>query len=66
MAGKEPIKPRLLSVKEASIYLSRSIPALRELIWKGEFPVIRTGRRIHIDTLDLEKWIQAHKVRYTY
>ena len=61
-----PIKPRLLTVKEASVYLGRSVPALRELIWKGEFPVIRTGRRIHLDTADLENWIQQHKTRYEY
>jgi excisionase family DNA binding protein len=66
MLAKEPIKPRLLSVKEAASYPGRSVPSIRELIWAGSLPIIRVGRRIHVDILDLEKWIEQHKIRYTY
>jgi len=59
------IKPRLLTVKEASVYLGRSIPSIRELIWGGTLPIVRVGRRIHLDLIDLDKWIEAHKIRYT-
>jgi len=59
------IKPRLLTVKEASVYLGRSIPSIRELIWDGTLPIVRVGRRIHLDVIDLDKWIEAHKIRYT-
>jgi len=59
------IKPRLLTVKEASVYLGRSIPSIRELIWDGTLPIVRVGRRIHLDLIDLDKWIEAHKIRYT-
>jgi len=59
------IKPRLLTVKEASVYLGRSIPSIRELIWGGTLPIVRVGRRIHLDVIDLDKWIEAHKIRYT-
>jgi excisionase family DNA binding protein len=63
---KVPIKPRLLTVKEASTYLGRSVPSIRELIWNGSLPIVRVGRRIHFDLFDLEKWIEQHKTRYTY
>ena len=66
MAAKEPIKPRLLSVKEAATYLGRSVPSIRELIWAGSLPIVREGRRIHLDLIDLEKWIQERKTRFTY
>ena len=60
------LKPRLLTVKEAASYLGRSIPSIRELIWGGSLPIVRVGRRIHLDLIDLDKWIEAHKIRYTY
>lgn len=64
---REPpiIKPRLLTVREAAIYLGRSIPSIRELVWSGSLPVVRVGRRIHFDILDLNRWIEENKVRYT-
>lgn len=66
MADREPIKPRLLSIKEASAYLGRSVPSLRALIWAGNLPIVRVDRRIHLDLFDLEKWIEQHKTRFTY
>jgi len=65
-AEKEPIRARLLTIKEAATYLGRSVPAIRELIWKGKLPIIRPDRRIHLDLFDLEKWIEQHKTKYTY
>lgn len=64
-AFKEPLRKRLLSVQEASIYIGRSIPALRELIWAGRLPIVKTDRRIFLDVLDLDKWIDQNKTRYT-
>ncbi len=66
MAGREPIQPRLLSVKEAAAYIGRSPTAVRELIWKGDLPIVRPDRRIHLDRNDLDAWINQHKTRYTY
>jgi excisionase family DNA binding protein len=66
MKPEREIKPRLLTLKEASAYLGRSVPSIRELVWAGSLPIVRVGRRIHLDTLDLEKWIEQHKTRYTY
>jgi excisionase family DNA binding protein len=65
-AERESIKPRLLTIKEAATYLGRSVPAIRELIWKGDLPVVRPDRRIHLDILDLDKWIEKNKTRFSY
>lgn len=59
-------RKRLLSVKDAAVYLGRSVPAIRELIWSGSLPYIRVDRRVHLDLFDLDKWIEQHKTRYTY
>jgi len=60
-----PMK-RLLTVKEAAIYIGRSVPAVRELIWAGKLPIIRPDRRISLDINDLDRWIEQHKTTYTY
>ncbi len=60
------ISKRLYSINEASIYLGRSVWALREMLWAGKLPYIKDGRRILLDILDLEKWIDQHKIKYTY
>ena len=63
---KEILKKRLLTVQETSIYLGRSVPSIRELIWKGELPFVRVGRRVHLDVFDLDRWIDQHKIKYTF
>ncbi|MBI3803478.1 MAG: excisionase family DNA-binding protein [Nitrospirae bacterium] len=54
---------RLYTISEAAIYLGRSIWSVRELIWKGELPSIKVGRRVHLDIKDLDGFIEQHKVR---
>lgn len=63
---RELLKKRLLTIKEAGIYLGRSEWSVRELIWAGSLPSVKVGRRIHLDIYDLDKWIEAHKTRYTF
>lgn len=63
---KEPLKKRLFTIKEAAEYLGRSEWSIRELIWGGSLPSVKVGRRIHLDILDLDKWIEEHKTRNTY
>jgi hypothetical protein len=65
MANREPIKPRLLTVKETSTCPGRSVPSIRELIRTGSLPVVRVERRVDLDLIDPEKWIEQHKARYT-
>jgi hypothetical protein len=55
---------RLYNLKEASVYLGRSVWGVRGLIWAGKIPVVRDGRRIFIDILDLEKFVDSNKSTY--
>jgi excisionase family DNA binding protein len=60
------LNKRLYNLNEASVYLGRSVGALRELIWKGELPCIKVGRRVHLDILDMDIFIEKNKTQFTY
>jgi excisionase family DNA binding protein len=55
-------EPRLLSVKEAAMYIGRTPKALWHLIGDGAVPVVREGSRVHLDRADLDGWIEMRKV----
>ncbi|NGZ97374.1 MAG: hypothetical protein CV089_14870 [Nitrospira sp. WS110] len=57
----EPISKRLYSVKEAGKYLGRSPWGVRHLIWEGHLPQVRQGRRVMVDIVDMDKFIEKHK-----
>ncbi|THI92256.1 MAG: helix-turn-helix domain-containing protein [Nitrospira sp. CG24A] len=54
---------RLYSIPEAAEYLGRSTWSVRRLIWAGELPSVRAGRRVHLDVCDMEAFIENNKVR---
>ncbi len=54
---------RLYSLSEAAIYLGRSIWSVRRLLWDGELPQVRVGRRVHIDLRDMDAFIDQNKVK---
>ena len=58
-----PMSPRLLPLKDAAQWLGLTVWAMRERVWAGDIPVIRFdgGRKMYIDTLDLEQFIESHK-----
>ena len=58
-----PVK-RLYSIKEAALYLGRSVWAVREMIWAGKLPYIKDGRRILVDIYDMDEWIEKNKTRF--
>lgn len=62
-----PVSPRLLPLKQAAEYLGLTLWALRERIWAGDIPVVRFsgGRKMFIDTQDLDDLIAKNKVRIT-
>jgi len=66
-SGK-PIRPqkRLYSIQDASVYLGRSIWAIREMIWAGKIPCVRDGKRVLIDIQDMDTWIERNKTKYVY
>ena len=55
---------RLYSIKEASVYLGRSVAAVREMIWAGKLPYVRADRRIYLDIYDMDEWIERNKTRF--
>jgi len=55
------VQPVLLSVKDAGVYIGRSEQAVQHLIFEKELPVVRVGRRVHLDRRDLDAWIEKNK-----
>lgn len=58
------VSKRLYSIKEASVYLGRTVWAVREMIWAGKIPIVRDGRRILIDIFDMDRWVDRNKMEY--
>jgi len=56
------VAPRLLSVPQAADYLGRSEQSIQHLIFRREIPVVRCGRRVHLDKVELDRWIERNKV----
>ena len=59
--------PRLLPLKDAAAWLGLTVWAMRERIWAGDIPVVRFpgGRKMYVDSRDLEDFIQKNKTRFT-
>jgi excisionase family DNA binding protein len=55
------IRPRLLTVEQAAVYLSRSKASVQHLVASGKVPTVRSDRRVFIDAEDLDAWIREHK-----
>ncbi len=62
----QKITKRLYTLKESAEYLGRSEWGMRELIWSGSIPVVRTegGRKIFVDIEDLSDFITRNKSTY--
>ena len=56
-----PLPKRLYSLPEAAHYLGRTLWSMRELVWKGSIPIVREGKRIFVDIVDLEAYVNKHK-----
>ena len=61
---RAPASRRLLSIAQASEYLSLSTWTIREMTWRGDLPHIRCGRRILLDIYDLDEWIERGKFHH--
>jgi excisionase family DNA binding protein len=59
--GASRVQAVLLSVKDAAIYLGRSEQSVQRLIFDRAVPVVRVGRRVHLDRRDLDLWIEKNK-----
>ena len=54
---------RLLDMNSAGQYVGLSYWTIRAMIFRGEIPFIRAGRRILVDIRDLDAWVEANKIQ---
>ncbi len=52
---------RLLTLPEAARYLGCKLWCVRELIWKGQIPYTRFGKRFQVDVRDLDDLVEREK-----
>jgi excisionase family DNA binding protein len=57
------ITPRLLSQQEAASYLGISYWTLRDLVFRRELPFVKIGRRVLVDRLDLDAYLDRSKIQ---
>ena len=55
---------KLVTAKVASIETGIAYTTLRELVFRGELPVVRVGRAWYFNRRDLESWIADHTERF--
>ena len=55
--------PRLLPLQQAARTMGLTTWAMRERVWSGDIPYVKFpgGRKIYIDSLDIEKFIEKNK-----
>ena len=58
-----PLNKRLYDLKEAATYLGRPVFSVRGLIWNGALPVIKDGRKLYLDIVDMNNYIERCKER---
>ena len=54
--------PRLLSQQDAAHYLGISYWTVRDLIFRRELPWVKIGRRILVDRMDLDAYLDRSKI----
>lgn len=62
MQPPKSIEPRLLSQQEAALYLGISYWTLRDLVFRRELPFVRIGRRVLIDRIDVDAYLDRSKI----
>ncbi len=58
-----PLPRRLYDIKAAAGYLGISPWTVREMIWRGDLPCVRLGRRQYLDIKDVDALIEGNKMR---
>ncbi len=56
------IQPRLLSQQDAASYLGISYWTIRDLVFRRDIPFVRIGRRILVDRVDLDAYLDRSKI----
>ena len=61
--SEQELSQRLLTIKQAGSYLALGPWRIRSLIYRGELPYVRLGRRILLDLKDLDSLVDTKKQR---
>ena len=56
------VEPRLLSQHEAARYLGISYWTVRDLVFRRHIPFVKIGRRVLVDRLDLDAYLDRSKI----
>lgn len=64
---RQPTTPaaRLVPAKTAAAETGIAYTTLRDLVFRGELPVLKIGRAWYLDRADLARFIDSHKERLT-
>ncbi len=58
-----PLSRRLYDIQAVGAYLGISPWTVREMIWRGDLPCVRIGRRQYLDIRDVDQLIEQAKTR---
>jgi excisionase family DNA binding protein len=56
-------RPQLIGAKPCSVEYGFKYTSLRDLVFRGEIPVVRVGNHWYFDRRDVENWIETRKER---
>jgi excisionase family DNA binding protein len=59
--GPGHLYPRLMTLDQAATYLGRTREAVQHLVSSAKVPTVRADRRVFLDRVDLDKWIDDNK-----
>jgi excisionase family DNA binding protein len=54
---------RLMSIEECAAYLHRTPKAIRMLVYRGEIPIVKIGRRVQFLPEKIDRWMHRHADR---
>jgi excisionase family DNA binding protein len=54
---------RWMDVKAAASHVGSTVSFIRGLIWDGEVPYVRAGKKFVLDRADLDAWMAKQKER---
>ena len=61
--GRGAVRPRLLTVEQAAVYMGRSKAAVQHMVAGKRLPVVRDRHRVFLDIRELDRWIESNTER---
>ena len=58
-----PLTRRLYDIQAIAAYLGIPAYTVREMIWRGDLPCVKIGRRQYLDLKDVDALIEGNKMR---